>query len=68
MKECTVGLFDLPGLKFTEEQMSQELSDQLCEWAIAHKCGTRLTPTLWSFKNEKQRTLFVITHSEKFLG
>jgi hypothetical protein len=60
MKQVKVGLFNLPGIKFEKDSLSEELHQEMLEWSKEHKCGTQMNEWLWSFKNEKQRDWFIL--------
>ncbi len=60
MESCQVGIFKLPGLKFTKGSLPQELQDEMVAWAKENNCGTQMSNWLWSFKNEKQREWFIL--------
>lgn len=64
MKHCQVGMFKLPGIVFNKDEISPELDEEMKDWANANNCGSRMTDTLWSFKSEKKRTLFVLRWCE----
>lgn len=67
-KTCEVGLFRLPGVVVERpEDSSDELWAKTLEeieaWAKETNCGKRMTDYLWSFRNEKQRDMFILKWS-----
>ena len=65
MKHVECGMFGLPGLSFTRDEMSDELRDEMIEWAETSKCGMFMNDRLWSFKNEGHRDFFLLRWSER---
>lgn len=69
ISECQVGMFKLPGLivELEEEESSvpltEELFNEIRDWCLTHNCGKPMTQKLWSFKNKKQRDMFVLKWS-----
>lgn len=64
MKLVQVGMFRLPGLSFDRDEMTDELRDEMVEWAESSKCGMFMNDRLWSFKHEGQRDFFLLRWSE----
>jgi hypothetical protein len=60
MKQVEVGPFKLPGLSFNKGQLSEELNNQMIEWANAEGVGMSMTESLWSFKKEAHREWFIL--------
>jgi hypothetical protein len=60
MEHVKVGMFNLPGLKFEKEQLSEELIADMEAWATENHCGYKMNNWLWSFKSEAQRDWFVL--------
>ena len=52
MQQVLVGIFKLPGLTFTKDEMSDELRDEMVEWAEQTNCGIFMNDRLWSFMDE----------------
>lgn len=65
MENCLVGPFKLPGLTFKKIKLSDELVQEMDDWALENNCGKRMTDSLWSFKNEKQRSWFILRWSDQ---
>lgn len=63
MKQCRVGLFELPGVKF-DTAVDAKLLDQMIKWSEQNHCGTCINDKLWSFRNEQQRDWFIIRWEE----
>jgi hypothetical protein len=59
MKNVEVGMFKLPGLTF-QPPLPEELALEMDVWCKENNCGTYMSPSLWSFRNEKQREWFVL--------
>lgn len=53
-------MFKLPGLSFDKDEMSDELRDEMIEWASSSNCGIFMNDRLWSFKNETHRDFFLL--------
>jgi len=60
MEQCSVGMFNLPGLKFEKGQIPITLHEEMSAWAKENHCGTPMNEWLWSFKNEGQRDWFIL--------
>jgi hypothetical protein len=60
MEHVKVGMFNLPGIKFTKGQIPEELLSEMYAWAKENKCGYMMNEWLWSFKSEAQRDWFVL--------
>lgn len=60
MEHVTVGLFNLPGIRFGKTQLSEELQNEIAEWCQENKCGMQMNQWLWSFTNEAHRDWFVL--------
>ncbi len=60
MKICQVGLFKMPGLKFTKDQLTDSLLAEMVQWSKENTCGIYMSDQLWSFRNEKQRDWFIL--------
>lgn len=58
-----VGMFKLPGVLLDKEEVTEELLQEINEWCEQNNCGKHMTGTLWSFKKEKQRDMFIIRWS-----
>lgn len=70
LKTCEVGLFKLPGIVVERpEDISDigwiEMLDEMDLWSEETNCGKRMTNILWSFRNEKQRDMFILRWSSK---
>lgn len=65
MKHVTCGPFRLPGLSFDRDEMSDELRDEMIEWADMSNCGMFMTDRLWSFKNESHRDFFLLRWADR---
>jgi len=65
MKHVQVGMFKLPGLSFDRDEMSDELRDEMVEWAESSNCGIFMTDRLWSFKSEGHRDFFLLRWAER---
>ena len=60
MKNVEVGMFRLPGLVFEKGQLSEELLNEMKQWAEAEGVGMSMTENLWSFKKEAHREWFIL--------
>lgn len=61
MKLVEIGLFRLPGVQFEKDELTQEQKQEIIEWGDSEfGYGISLNDTTWSFKNEKQRDLFIL--------
>ena len=68
IKTCEVGMFRLPGIVV---ERPEDISDtnwsstqeEMDAWAKETNCGKRMTDYLWSFRNEKQRDMFILKWS-----
>lgn len=60
MQQVLVGMFRLPGLSFTKDEMSDELRDEMIEWAEQTNCGIFMNDRLWSFMDEGHRDFFIL--------
>lgn len=70
IKTCEVGMFRLPGvfIEHPEDLGDTEMKRQLDEaeaWSKETNCGERMTDYLWSFRNEKQRDMFILRWSNR---
>lgn len=64
METCQVGMFRLPGVVLSKEEMTEEKLHEIDEWRQSEQgCGTRMTDLLWSFKTESQRDWFILRWS-----
>lgn len=68
LKTCEVGLFRLPGVVIEKPEDISEtnwlaLLEEMDAWAHETNCGKRMTDVLWSFRNEKQRDMFILKWS-----
>lgn len=68
LKTCEVGMFRLPGIVIEKPEETSEANwtEHLLEmdkWASETNCGKRMTDFLWSFRNEKQRDMFILKWS-----
>jgi hypothetical protein len=68
MKEVQCGLFKLPGLSFKSHEISQALLSEMKDWSTANKTGMYMNDNLWSFKNEEQRTWFVLRWNDAIVA
>ena len=64
MKNVEVGLFRLPGIKFSKGQVSEELLAEMKAWAEAEGVGMNMTEELWSFRKEAHREWFILRWSD----
>lgn len=64
MHNVEVGMFRLPGLVFDAEEISNELLEEMKEWANAEGVGMNMTEKLWSFKKEAHREWFILRWSD----
>ena len=60
MKTCEVGLFKLPGIVFEQGRLTEQQISAIANWCEETHCGKQMTNTMWSFKNEKQRDMFLL--------
>jgi L-rhamnose isomerase len=67
MKHVEVGMFRLPGLTFTREEITPEVLTEMQAWAEAEGVGMSMTETLWSFKKEAHRDWFVLRWSDSLV-
>lgn len=65
MKTCEVGLFKLPGIVFEQGQLTEQQISDIVKWSEETHCGKQMSNTLWSFKNEKQRDMFLLRWSSE---
>jgi hypothetical protein len=65
MKHVTVGMFNLPGIAFDKDEMTDELRDEMIKWSDESNYGMFMTDRLWSFKNEGQRDFFILRWAER---
>ena len=65
MKNVECGPFRLPGISFGRDEMTDDLRDEMIEWAESSNCGMYMTDRLWSFKNEGHRDFFILRWSER---
>lgn len=65
METCQVGMFRLPGVVLSKDEMTEEKLHEMDEWRLTEQgVGTRMTDLLWSFKSESQRDWFILRWSE----
>lgn len=70
LKTCEVGLFRLPGVvvehdkEINDTEMKMRL-DEAEAWSKETNCGKRMNDYLWSFRNEKQRDMFILRWSNQ---
>lgn len=65
METCEVGMFRLPGVVLSKDEMTEEKLHEMDEWRLTEQgVGTRMTDLLWSFKSESQRDWFILRWSE----
>ena len=65
METCQVGMFKLPGVVLSKEEMTEEKLIEMDKWRQTEQgVGTRMTDLLWSFKTEAQRDWFILRWSE----
>jgi len=67
MKHVEVGMFRLPGLSFTKEEITPEVLEEMQAWAEAEGVGMSMTETLWSFKKDAHRDWFVLRWSDSLV-
>ena len=67
MKHVEVGMFRLPGLSFTKEEITPEVLEEMQTWAEAEGVGMSMTETLWSFKKDAHRDWFVLRWSDSLV-
>jgi L-rhamnose isomerase len=67
MKHVEVGMFRLPGLTFSREEITPEVLEEMQAWAEAEGVGMSMTETLWSFKKEAHRDWFVLRWSDSLV-
>ena len=67
MKHVEVGMFRLPGLSFTKEEITPEVWEEMQAWAEAEGVGMSMTETLWSFKKDAHRDWFVLRWSDSLV-
>jgi L-rhamnose isomerase len=67
MKHVEVGMFRLPGLTFTKEEITPEVLEEMQAWAEAEGVGMSMTETLWSFKKDAHRDWFVLRWSDSLV-
>jgi len=60
MKNVEVGMFRLPGIAFEPGELSEELNNEMVEWANAEGVGMSMTENLWSFRKEAHREWFIL--------
>ena len=67
LTNCEVGMFRLPGLILSVEEnetLDPELVNKMEEWCTSELGkGMRMTDTMFSFRNEKQRDWFILRWS-----
>lgn len=70
LEKCQVGMFKLPGLIVQLEDdegqlmpLPEETLNEISQWCLTNHCGKSMTQRLWSFKNEKQRDIFILKWS-----
>jgi hypothetical protein len=70
LEKCQVGMFKLPGLVVQVEgeegeslPLTEETFKEIEDWSLSNNCGKPMTRKLWSFKNEKQRDVFILKWS-----
>ena len=65
LETCQVGMFKLPGIVLSKEEITEEKIHEMDEWCQTEQgVGTRMTDLLWSFKTEAQRDWFILRWSE----
>lgn len=62
MSMVEVGPFKLPGVHIKDYGLTAP--EEIEQWAEENRAGKKLTDTLWYFRNEKQRTLFMLRWAE----
>ena len=61
MELVEIGLFKLPGIHFEKNELTEEQRKEIVEWGESEfGYGINLNETTWSFRNEKQRDLFIL--------
>lgn len=63
LKICEVGLFKLPGISLARAEITPEQLTEIESWCQETGCGQRMTDTLWSFRNNNQRDMFILRWS-----
>ena len=63
LKTCEVGLFRLPGVVLDKDEATPAKLEEIETWAKETNCGKKMTDLLWSFRNEKQRDMFILRWS-----
>jgi hypothetical protein len=67
LTNCEVGMFRLPGLivgSDNDDPVPEELLSKMEEWCLSEQgTGKRMTDKMWSFRNEKQRSWFILRWS-----
>lgn len=67
LTNCEVGMFRLPGLVISadgEDEVKPDVLNKMEEWCNSEfGKGMRMTDTLFSFRNEKQRDWFILRWS-----
>ena len=65
METCQVGMFKLPGIVLSKEEITEDKLLEMDEWLKSEQgVGMRMTEVLWSFKTEAQRDWFIMRWSE----
>jgi hypothetical protein len=65
IETCQVGMFRLPGIVLTKEEVTEDKLSEMDAWRLTEQgTGTRMTDLLWSFKTEAQRDWFILRWSE----
>jgi hypothetical protein len=44
--------------------ISPKLLDEIQAWCVEHQCGKRMSYDMFQFKNEKQKTMFLMRWSK----
>jgi hypothetical protein len=60
MKNVKVGIFQLPGISFSNGEISEALNAEMKVWATEEGVGVSMTPTLWAFRKESHREWFIL--------
>lgn len=60
---CEVGMFRLPGIAYEKGALTEAEWQERVEWAKTCNCGKPLTDRLFSFRNQKQRDMFILRWS-----
>lgn len=65
MQNVATGVFNLPGIHFSRDEMNDQLRDEMIAWSEETNCGMHMTDRLWSFRNDAHRDLFLLRWAER---